>query len=195
MTALADKVVLLGAALASDGIPHAFGGALALAYCTNEARATSDVDINVFVDPGEAARVLAALPDGVRVTTADCKQAERDGQVRLYWDETPVDLFFSYHPFHDHAAGRCRKVPFGDATIPVLACTDLTVFKAFFARTRDWADIEAMAASGTIDDAEAVRWVTDLLGEDDEHTVRLARALRATREDTEEPRRGLPRER
>ena len=193
MNGLADKVVELERSLTGKGIPHAFGGAIALAYCINDARATSDVDINVFVPPDEAAHVFAALPPGVRSTAADAKRAERDGQIRLHWDATPVDLFFSYHPFHEHARGRCRQVPFGGITIPVLACTDLTVFKAFFARTRDWADIEAMAAAGTVDEGEALAWMADLLGTDDEHRDRLQQALGATHEDVHRPRRQLPR--
>ena len=47
--------------------PHAFGGALALAWCTERARGTIDIDLNVFVDGSRAREVLAALPGGVRV--------------------------------------------------------------------------------------------------------------------------------
>ncbi|MBI1843131.1 MAG: hypothetical protein HYR89_00725, partial [Actinobacteria bacterium] len=43
---LPRKVLALTCAL--DGVPHAFGGALALAYYA-EPRATIDIDLNVFV--------------------------------------------------------------------------------------------------------------------------------------------------
>ena len=32
-------------------------------------------------------------------------------------------------------------MPFADTTIPVSGATELAVFKAFFNRTKDWADI------------------------------------------------------
>jgi hypothetical protein len=35
--------------------------------------------------------------------------------------------------------------------VPFLGCTDLAVFKAFFDRTKDWADLEEMAKAGTLD--------------------------------------------
>jgi hypothetical protein len=191
VTGLAGQVAGLHRAFSEAGIPHAFGGALALAFCIDQARATSDIDVNVFVAPSEAARVFSALPEGVRVTATDRRQAERDGQVRLWWDSTPVDVFFAYHPFHEHAATRTREVPFVEGTIPVLDCTDLTLFKAFFNRTRDWADIEAMAASRTVDADEADRWVTTLLGDDSDEAVRLRATLAAPPADEPPPR--LPR--
>lgn len=40
-------------ALDSAGLSHAFGGALALAWCVPEPRATADIDLNVFVPVDE----------------------------------------------------------------------------------------------------------------------------------------------
>ena len=40
---------------------------------------------------------------------------------------------------------------FAGASAPFLACSDLAVFKAFSDRTKDWADLEEMAARGTLD--------------------------------------------
>lgn len=48
--------------------------------------------------------------------------------------------------------------------IPVLDCTTLAVFKIFFNRTRDWADLEATLAAGQLD-IDVVE--ADLPGEDD----------------------------
>ena len=31
------------------------------------------------------------------------------GQVRVFWDEIPVDLFFTNHPFHEHAAANAER--------------------------------------------------------------------------------------
>jgi hypothetical protein len=57
-------------------------------------------------------------------------------------------------------------VPFaGVPTLPVLACADLAVFKAFFARPKDAVDIATMIDAGTLDPAALERTVAGLLGE------------------------------
>ena len=48
---LPEKMVTVHQALADAEIHHAFGGALALAWCTQRARGTIDLDVNVFVPP------------------------------------------------------------------------------------------------------------------------------------------------
>jgi len=173
---LPRKIVRLHRALADASIPHAFGGALALAWCTQRARGTIDIDLNLFAAPAAARDILRALPDGVSWTGDDIARIERDGQVRLWWDDTPVDLFFNTTEFHARAGERTRWEPFLDVELPFLSCRDLAVFKAFFNRTRDWADLEEMATAGALD-AEAVLGVlAHYLGGDDERVERL-RAL------------------
>jgi len=130
--------------------------------------------VNVFVPPSDAAQVLAALPEEVVRTEDDRRRIERDGQVRLWWDDTPVDLFFDVHDFHRQVGAGIRLVSFLDRRVPVLACTDLVVFKAMFNRTKDWADIEEMIDAGTVDPDQARLWLTRLLGPADEVTIRLA---------------------
>lgn len=181
MSLLGERIIAIHSALAAAEVPHAIGGAIALAYCTADPRGTSDIDCNVFVVPDRAAEVFAILPDGVVATAADLRLAERDGQVRLWWDATPVDMFFCYHPFHLGAGDRVRHVPFEGVELPVLACTDLAVFKAFFNRTKDWADIEAMVDVGAVDVMAIRRWLVDLLGQDDPRLDRLESAVRAER--------------
>jgi hypothetical protein len=182
---VADRMLAVHDALRAAGLPHAIGGAIALGYCTLEARGTQDVDVNVFVAPSRTREVLAALPDGVRVTARDLEVAERDGQVRLLWDATPIDVFFSVLPFHDEVERNIRHVSFGDRTIPVLDCTGLAVFKAMFARPRDWVDLEAMVEARSLDVDEAMRWVREMVG-DDPRVERLAE-LRALRRSQAEP--------
>ena len=119
------------------------------------------------------------------MTARDLEVAERDGQVRLLWDATPIDVFFSVLPFHDEVERNIRHVSFGDRTIPVLDCTGLAVFKAMFARPRDWVDIEAMVEARSLDVDEAMRWVREMVG-DDPRVERLAE-LRALRRSQAEP--------
>ena len=64
-----------------------------------------------------------------------------------------------------------------DGTIPVLDATTLVVFKAFFDRTKDWADIEAMVEAGALDGHDALGWLVDLLGGDDPRVERLRRTI------------------
>ena len=85
---LAEKIVALHIALDEAFIPHAFGGALALAWCTQRARATIDIDVNVFVSYHSADKALDAMPEGVTVTAADRIAVASDGQTRLWRDRT-----------------------------------------------------------------------------------------------------------
>ncbi len=166
MSALGDQLLAVHDGLEAAGIPHAIGGAIALGYCTLEPRGTRDVDVNVFVGPERARDVFATLPAGVEFSGMQLEQAERDGQVRLRWGITPIDLFLSVLPFHDHVAAHLREVPFEGRTIPILDCTALAVFKAMFDRPRDWVDIEAMVEARAVDLDEARRWVEQMVGED-----------------------------
>jgi hypothetical protein len=125
------------------------------------------------------------MPEGVELSGLQLEHAERDGQVRLRWGITPIDLFLSVLPFHDRVQAHIREVPFEGRTIPVLDCTGLAVFKAMFDRTRDWADMEAMVEARTIDFDEATHWIREMVG-DDERVEKLA-ALRAGRRSQGEP--------
>jgi hypothetical protein len=173
---LAQRILAVEAALEQASIPHAFGGALALAFHVGEPRATRDIDVNVFVPPDRAREVFEVLPVGTTWTETDVERVERDGQVRLFWDDTPIDVFFSTHEFHDLAWRGLERVPFAGSTIPILGATELVVFKAYFDRTRDWADIETMVEAGTPDVHRVIGWLVDLLGPDD-HRVARAREL------------------
>jgi hypothetical protein len=170
---LADKVVAIHGALDAADVPHAFGGALALAWCTERARGTIDIDVNVFVDGSRAREVLDALPGGIAWSDDALAVLERDGQTRLWWDATPVDLFVNTTEFHVQVGQRCRREPFAGAEVPFLACADLAVFKAFFDRTKDWADLEEMAAAGTLDVDRVVGVLTRYLGGADARVERL----------------------
>jgi hypothetical protein len=174
VTSFAEKVVAVDRSLSEAGIPHAFGGALALGYCIRNPRATADIDVNVFVHVDEVQRLFAALPRGVAISSDAVDVATRDGQVRLHWDNHPVDLFFSYHALHDRAQARVRIVPFGDDQIPVLSCTDLAVFKVVFNRSRDWADLEAMVEANSVDRDDALGWLRETLGADATPVQRFA---------------------
>jgi hypothetical protein len=177
MSDLAARLVAVHDALTTAEVPHAFGGAIALAYCTEEPRGTRDIDVNLFVGAATAADVLATLPDGVTVRPVEVNAAERDAQVRVWWDDTPLDFFFAGHEFHREVEANIRWVPFVGRDIPVIDCVAVVVFKAVFNRTRDWADIEAVVEAGAVDRARALGWVERLVGSDDPIAARLARLV------------------
>jgi hypothetical protein len=164
---LVDRIVELHRSLRDATIPHAFGGALALAWCTQRARATIDIDVNLFIDADDRQRVFDVLPSAIVVTAEDEVRIDRDGQTRLWWDTTPVDVFFNTTAFHEQAAGRARIEDFAGERVPFLACRDLAVFKAFFDRTKDWADLEEMAEAGTLDVESVLGVLVHYLGGDD----------------------------
>jgi hypothetical protein len=170
---MAGKIVVLHTALDDARLPHAFGGALALAWCTQRARGTIDIDVNVFVPPDRSADVFDALPPAVRRTDEDLARCRRDGQVRLWWDATPVDVFTNTTEFHAAAADRAVVHEFASVPVPFLSCSDLAVFKVFFDRSRDWVDIEEMLEVGTLDVDLTLGVLVRYLGTGDERIARL----------------------
>lgn len=179
---LAEKVLLIHAGLDTQKVPHAFGGALALAYY-GEPRLTIDIDLNLFVPASDADEVANSLSSvGADVADLDRVRAERDGQTRIWWGKNPIDLFFSYDPFHEAMAERTRTVPFGEGTIPILAPEHLIVCKAAFDRPKDWIDIEQMlAGTDSLDRVELDRWLGRVLGAGSENVVRVTDLWDATR--------------
>lgn len=170
---LPARIVAVHQSLAAADFPHAFGGALALAWCTRRARGTIDIDVNVFVPPSRADDVVAALPVGVTVDAARRRQLADDGQTRIWWDATPIDVFLDTTPFHLDVGRRVRWEPFGEHELPFLACRDLAVFKGFFDRTKDRADLEEMVAAGSLDADSVLGVLTRYLRGDDHRVARL----------------------
>lgn len=167
MSELVEKLFTIHDALTEAGLAHAFGGAIALAYCVEEPRGTRDLDVNIFVDASKAESVLASLPEGVRVRKRDIAQVTRDGQARLWWAGTPIDIFLNNIPLHDAVASSVVWIRLEGHDIPVLDCASLAIFKAFFDRTKDWADLEAISAATPEDIEDAANTIADLVGEDD----------------------------
>jgi len=172
-----DKILTLHTALDAARLSHAFGGALALAWCTEQARGTVDIDVNVFVDQTLAGKVFDALPADVVRAPGDLATCLRDGQVRLWWDATPIDVFTNTTEFHVAVSDRTVVHEFASHQVPFLSCSDVAVFKAFFNRTKDWADLEAMVAAGTLDSDLVLGALVHYLGSDDDRVSRLTALL------------------
>lgn len=172
---LDEKVALLTRALAAGDVPHAFGGAIALAYYATP-RGTHDIDINVFLPASSLVAVLECLvPHGVEPPTKAQRRFERDEQIRLWWDRTPIDLFFSYTELHAACVERQKKVPFGAERLPILSAEDLAIFKVLFARDKDWRDLDEMlfAQGRDFDEDYALGWLARILAPSDERLLRF----------------------
>jgi hypothetical protein len=172
---LPQKIVAVHDGLARARIAHAFGGALALAYYA-EPRATDDIDVNVFVAPAAFPAVQKALaPLGIDDDDkVDPAILERDGQCRLWWGRTPLDLFFAYDELHEAMRRDARLQPFGDSRLPILAPEHLVTCKAIFDRPKDWLDIEqVLVCLEDLDIADIRAWLDRIVGADDPRRRRL----------------------
>src|SRR5579871_5057089 len=116
---LPTEVIAIHTALANANIPHAFGGAIALAY-VGIPRYTHDVDVNIALPQEQVPRVLDTLATVFPIL--DRTKAEREvlsiAQTRLRWGDLPIDLFFANTPFHDSLATRTLMVDFVGTAIP-----------------------------------------------------------------------------
>jgi hypothetical protein len=178
---LSSRIVAVHEMLGSMRVQHQFGGAIALAWYRSP-RATTDIDLNVTLPPEQAKPVLGALSHlGVSVSPSERALIERDGQARLDWEGSYLDLFFATLDLHREMASSAREVDFGPVRIPILSPEHLIVCKAVFDRPKDWVDIEEIVGWGTEVDAETVlRWIDELLGVDSIQHERLADLLSPT---------------
>ncbi len=183
---LDEQIVAIERAFIDAEIPHAFGGAQALGYY-GSVRATHDIDLNVFLPAAEAPRVFAVLRElGAAVTHPRLlKQVTRDEQVRVFWEETPIDLFFAYDPLHMSSMERRRRVDFYGDPIHILSAEDLITYKATFGRDKDWRDIAGILyASDAPLDYDYIRgWLTKIDGPEGPRLARLEKLIRSGGQD------------
>lgn len=182
-SALLRKLAALHAALTVAGFDHAVGGGLALAFHAAP-RFTDDIDLNISADPTRIDELIAALPPEIVIHEGAVDELRRTDQVRLFWpnpgqevlDGTPIDIFLPAHPtFHHRLNQRAEQVSLGGLEFRVVSATDLVILKALFDRSKDWVDIEAMLHRGKVDVADALAWLTQLVGPDDSRLDRLRR--------------------
>ncbi len=175
---LTSKIISLHEMLDAAGVTHQFGGAIALAWYRNP-RATTDIDVNLTLPPDAAEPILLMLARlGVTVAVEDRELIAVDGQARLDWGGSFLDVFFATMDLHFEMAEYARVVRFGAVDIPILAPEDLIICKAVFNRPKDWLDIEEMLRWGTKVDADrALGWVGVLLGPESEEYARLHEVL------------------
>jgi hypothetical protein len=177
----ADAAQRIADELGIAGISHAIGGALALAIA-GVPRGTADVDINVFVSEDRVRSVMKILT-GVGIEI-DFEAAEREAHTRGMfigrWDGMRIDVFLPSIPFAFEAERtRIRVTDAAGWSGWFLAAEAVTVFKLLFFRGKDVVDLERLVAvRPELDRAYVRRWIVDMMGEDDERTVKWDEIVR-----------------
>lgn len=170
---LPDKITAVHKSLLNAELPHAFGGAIAVAYY-GEPRMTKDIDINVFIPSSHWEKLSEALePLGIETELGD-RELRNQEELRLGWEENSLHLFFSCDPLHKEMERRVQIVPFVDGTIPLVAPEHLAIRKAVLDRTKDWLDIEQiLVATDPLDLREIEDWLERMVGEHDPRMKKL----------------------
>jgi hypothetical protein len=175
---LAEKVLAVDQALRDGGVPHAIGGALALAYY-GEPRVTIAFDVNVFLPIDRWTEVRQALEPLPIDIGADMRELARHEDARLLWDQNPVHLLFSYAELHAVMPAMTRQVPFAGSAISIVSPEHLVVRKAMLDRPMDWLDIEAiLVATEPLDVAEIEAWLRRLAGVNDPRVAQFRQLIR-----------------
>ncbi|MCC5951460.1 MAG: nucleotidyl transferase AbiEii/AbiGii toxin family protein [Acidimicrobiia bacterium] len=168
--------------LRNADLPHAFGGALALAYVADP-RGTVDIDINVFVTVDEIDTVLEALAplQASPEQPLDTWMPSAGLRLRTPTEPFPIDVFVSLDSVYDEIRRRSVEQPLGPrrTPVPVLSADDLAVFKLSFGRDKDWVDLRAMARAVELDVPYIERQILALRGPS--MHPRLARLRQITR--------------
>ena len=164
----------------SAPIPHAFGGAIALAYYA-EPRATIDIDLNLFV-PAERFPDVAAPLARLGAAADDPHGRRRDSPRR------PGARDVGRHAHRPvlrvrRVPRRGRRGPPHGARSPTprsrsSRAEHLVVCKVCSTAPKDWVDIDAIVDAGRrVDVAEVLRWVGRIAGDDDPRYDRIAAVL------------------
>ena len=161
------KVMRISQALEQAGIPYAFGGAIALAYYAAP-RGTENIDVNVFSRADEASTLSKALERLGIGSPAGVRDVHPHQRV-LFWEHTPIHVFFAYDAFHESCKTRARRVPFADGEIWILSAEDITIFKVIYDRPKDRTEVrEVLLCLGErMDITYTLEWLERLLGGED----------------------------
>jgi len=146
-----------------DGLPYAFGGALALG-AWGVPRTTSDVDVSVFVSESQLDLLLDSIERaGAMVERAEAhRSVSRAGFFVAFFARTRIDLFIAHHPWHAEMQHRRIALPTPDG-LPrwFLSLEDTALAKLLYARPKDVQDLERLFAvqTGRIDLTYLHHWL------------------------------------
>jgi len=156
-----DKVISIDKALQDANVPFGVSGAIALSNYVREYRGTDDIDIGVFLPVEEGLEILNILSGlGASTDDIDLDIVRRGEWVKVYWDDTPVDIFFASTEVGRRGAETTRPGNFAGTQIPIVSAEVLMFFKMGFNRGQDWLDIRAMLLEDPQIDTQ---WVSEAL--------------------------------
>jgi hypothetical protein len=170
LESLVEVVTSLIDHLEASKVPYAFGGAIALS-AWSEPRATTDVDLNLWVQDDELPGAVAILQRaGVSVDLAEAQRGARErGMFAAPHGSYRVDVFVPSVPFYDEALTRRLRVTLADRETWVLSPESLAVFKMLFFRPKDLVDLARLleVQRPPVDAAFVRGWLVDMVGTDD----------------------------
>jgi len=170
LESLVEVVISLIDHLEAAGIPYAFGGAIALS-AWSEPRATTDVDLNLWVGDEELPAAVELLRrSGVAIELPDALRGARErGMFAAPHGSYRVDVFVPSVPFYDEALGRRLRVTLAERETWVLSPESLAVFKMLFFRPKDLVDLARLLEvhRPPLDAAFVRRWLVDMVGAED----------------------------
>jgi hypothetical protein len=152
--------------LKDNEIPFAIGGALALSFYADDPRNTRDIDINIWSKAAQSSHTFDVLSPMIPITEEQIQETLYEKQIRLLWDDVPVDLFFMDRPLNEKMSTRTVTEYLGDLKFDILSVTDLVICKSIFSRMKDWADIETIINHPDLDKNEVSYWLDTMLGPD-----------------------------
>jgi hypothetical protein len=170
-----DVARRLASVFVDDGLPYGLGGALALGVW-GAPRATKDVDVSVFVESSQVARVLDSLERaGAMVRREDAtRDVARIGLFQARLGKIIVDVFISDHPQARVMATRVRRIAEPDGTLlAFISAEDLCIHKLLFGRAKDIVDLERLFAVRTLDTAYVRSWLVQMVPEGDQRLAVL----------------------
>jgi hypothetical protein len=145
MSALESALLGLARVLEERNIPYMVIGGLANAVW-GEPRATLDIDVTVWVEDGEIARVVGDLTSAFRALHADPVGFVR--QTRVLPLESAegvrIDIIFGLLPFEREAIRRACPMTIGGGSARFCTAEDLVLMKIISSRDKDQADAQAI---------------------------------------------------
>lgn len=175
LESLVEVVTTLIDRLEAAQLPYAFGGAIALS-AWSEPRATTDVDLNLWVGDDDLPSAVALLREaGVEIELADALRGARErGMFAGPRGSYRVDVFVPSVPFYDVALERRVRVTLADRQTWVLSPESLAVFKLLFFRPKDLVDISRLLEvhRPALDVGFVRRWLVDMVGPSDARIVK-----------------------
>jgi hypothetical protein len=192
LESLVEVVTSLIDHLEASRLPYAFGGAIALS-AWSEPRATTDVDVNLWVDDSELPQAVKVLSEaGVAIELEEAQRGARErGMFAAPHGSYRVDVFVPSVPFYDEALKRRMRVTLAERQTWVLSPESLAVFKMLFFRPKDLVDLARLieVRRPPLDVAFVRGWLLDMVGPENLRVARWDELTRTSPRPLPSPRR------